>query len=413
MPAAGDFPPARADNGKRVVRAVMGRALLAAIGVLIAAGAAETALRLSHRSRSFARPDADIGYVMTPGFARVLESIEHPAGQVTLRANNLGLRRDSDTPVEKPAHTIRVLVLGDSQTEGIVDNRDTYSTRLEGLLNRSRRGGRTVEVLNAAVSGYSPLLEYLWLRHRGMALRPDVIVMALYAGNDIAELLAHEINFGGYGPPFRIPSLEGDPGNWHLEYPGSGCGVVGRVDWMLDTYSSAYALARRAIPRGGPGKDTPLARLVAQCMGCLQSLPQAYVAQTDPEAFAAAFDRLGHVLKALKADSANAGSRLLVAVIPTKVEVEGQRAAEEVRKAVEVLGLQQSPADFDDDVRQRTLAISRGLDIATVDLLPALRSAFADRLEPLYWELDWHLNVAGHAAVAQSLGPAVGELIGR
>src|SRR6185295_4615691 len=103
-------------------------------------------------------------YRLTPDNERTLTQFEAPEVSLPLRTNNLGLRRDSRTEVEKPVGRARVLVLGDSQTEGLVRNRDTYTAVLEESLVTE---GAAAEVLNAGASGYSPLLKYLWLRERG------------------------------------------------------------------------------------------------------------------------------------------------------------------------------------------------------------------------------------------------------
>jgi hypothetical protein len=208
---------------------------LALAGIVVASALAELVLRVTTYHQTFAQADATIGYVLTPRFSRVVPVLEHAAGSVVFRTNNLGLRRDVDTAVRKPANTARVLVLGDSQTEGIASNEETYSTGLERALNRLQlrlrnRTGRRVEVLNAAVSGYSPLLEYLWLRERGCALQPDVILVALYAGNDIGELLMHHEDFGGFGPRFPLPFLQHTGGDWQIVPPGYESGAFGRID---------------------------------------------------------------------------------------------------------------------------------------------------------------------------------------
>jgi len=75
-----------------------------------------------------------------------------PEVSVEYRINGQGMRADHDYPLGKPAGTCRVAVFGDSLLMGYeVDLRDSFSARLEEML---RAGGRSVEVLNFAVSGF-------------------------------------------------------------------------------------------------------------------------------------------------------------------------------------------------------------------------------------------------------------------
>lgn len=76
---------------------------------------------------------------------------------------------------------VRILAIGDSFTfgHGVNDN-ETYASYLEELM------GNSVEVINAGyVSGYSPDTYYLYLKTFGLALKPDIILVGFFVGNDI------------------------------------------------------------------------------------------------------------------------------------------------------------------------------------------------------------------------------------
>jgi hypothetical protein len=386
------------------------RTTLGVVGVVAAGGVAEIVLRLTAYHAQFVQPDATIGYVLAPRFERRDLFSEHPGSTMVFRTNNLGLRRDGDTAVPKPADTRRVLVLGDSQSEGIVENRETYSAGVERRLNAAPFAGATrVEVLNAAVSGYSPVLEYLWWQERGRALQPDLIVLALYVGNDVAELAMHHEDFGGFGPPFAIASLEPAGDGWQIVPPGSAGGPLSRLDCVLETYLRSYALIGRVLRRIPSGGTSPLLAALRKCPGCLQSLWQAYVAHGDPSALADDFGKLDYVLKQFQADSARLNVPVVVLVIPTKLEVEGQTVKAQVDDAARALGLRYEPAAFDDAVRERMLSLARAHSFITVDLLAPLRMAAGERHRALFWARDWHLNIDGHDAVAHTLAPVILE----
>ncbi len=79
---------------------------------------------------------------------------------------------------------MKILCLGDSFTSGPLDDEDTYPYRLQTLISRSKR---KAIVLNAAAGGAS-LPDYLYyLKEKGLALRPDVIVLN-FACNDVVEI---------------------------------------------------------------------------------------------------------------------------------------------------------------------------------------------------------------------------------
>lgn len=92
------------------------------------------------------------------------------------KINSLGLR-DKEYSLEKPAGTFRILMLGDSFTEGDgVFSNETFSKRLEQKL-QALSGPAHYEVINAGVGSYSPLLEFLYLKNYGLQLSPDLVIL--------------------------------------------------------------------------------------------------------------------------------------------------------------------------------------------------------------------------------------------
>lgn len=93
---------------------------------------------------------------------------------IVVTHNKLGLR-DREFSYEKPAGVKRVLVLGDSFTEGHgVASEATFPKVLEKKLVDS---GKKVEVINAGISSYSPSLEYLYLKNEGLKFNPDLVIV--------------------------------------------------------------------------------------------------------------------------------------------------------------------------------------------------------------------------------------------
>ncbi len=99
------------------------------------------------------------------------------------KGNSLGFR-DREHSIEKPPGTYRILVLGDSITQGfgIEANEDVFTSVLETKL---RTKGVNAEVLNFGVSGYNTEQEVETLREKGVPFDPDLVVLA-FCANDTA-----------------------------------------------------------------------------------------------------------------------------------------------------------------------------------------------------------------------------------
>ncbi|HVS09358.1 MAG TPA: SGNH/GDSL hydrolase family protein [Planctomycetota bacterium] len=129
--------------------------------------------------------DPQAYYVYRPHYEKRVEWRGHPKGRWIRRTNAAGLRMDAEVSEERP--DLRVLVVGDSQTDGVCDNAESYCALLQAAL-AARHVDRSVEVLNAAVMGYS-FYNYLGAIEKHLALDPQVVVVAFFSGNDFLEML--------------------------------------------------------------------------------------------------------------------------------------------------------------------------------------------------------------------------------
>jgi lysophospholipase L1-like esterase len=111
---------------------------------------------------------------------------EHPDGYWT-RATNAAGRRE-DTPAAAARPDLRLVVIGDSHTEGICNNDESFANRLEARL-AAARPGEVVEVVNAGTMGWS-FYNYLGATRKLLdELDPDLVVVAFFSGNDFVEVL--------------------------------------------------------------------------------------------------------------------------------------------------------------------------------------------------------------------------------
>ncbi len=118
------------------------------------------------------------------------------------RVNKFGLR-GREVELEKPADKTRILMLGDSFTmgKGVEDN-ETFTVLLEESLNRKLTGcnEKSVELLNAGVDGYAPILSYIYLKRELLHLSPDMIVLNLDMNDLVGEAVYRkEAKFGTDG----------------------------------------------------------------------------------------------------------------------------------------------------------------------------------------------------------------------
>lgn len=100
--------------------------------------------------------------------------------------NKKGFRNERDFAYQKEKDTIRVLALGDSHTQGYeVRQEATFAAVIERYLSGR---GRSAEVINAGVSGFSTAEELAFLENEGHKYAPDVVVVGFYA-NDFSDNL--------------------------------------------------------------------------------------------------------------------------------------------------------------------------------------------------------------------------------
>jgi lysophospholipase L1-like esterase len=120
-------------------------------------------------------------------------------GTYHIRTSLDGYREDFERLPAK--RDFLAVVTGDSHTDGVCDNRESFANRLEARLSE-RHAGKAVEVLNTGVSGYS-FYQYLGSLERHLALSPDAFVVAFYGGNDFLDVVRPWHYFHHTVPPPR------------------------------------------------------------------------------------------------------------------------------------------------------------------------------------------------------------------
>jgi hypothetical protein len=128
------------------------------------------------------RHNASYGWELVPHRKVILEGDSY--GEVEFEVNGQGFRMPREVAIERAPGVSRVFVVGDSFTAGWgvpVDH--VFSERLAALSG--------ADVINAGVDAFGTGQEWLLFRERGIAYKPDVVVVGLFVGNDFRDNVVH------------------------------------------------------------------------------------------------------------------------------------------------------------------------------------------------------------------------------
>lgn len=390
--------PAREGPRSRRRRA---NAALALTSTLLTLVAVEVVLRVAgFNDQIFTSPDPILGYSLTPG----LEQRQSLEGDALVVVNEEGFRGPA-RPRAKPPGTFRVIVLGDSLTEGRqVEEDETWSAVAEAEMAAAPAfAGTPVEVLNFGVAGYSTAQELLMYRHRARQWAPDLVVLMVYAPNDLDD---NTVGARSRHQPFF--ELEGDRLVLSNDFRAS-------FSFRLRTSSAAraYDAAKRhvrllhlggAALRGYRNLRAP-APLRPTTPGPLFVDPDGTFAPPVEPRMVAAWHLLERLIVELAREVESDGATLLLANAPSPHAVHPDRA---YRRAVEAF---YRVPDLDySERRLERLAESRGIPfLPLADVLRAEADASGQCLSgfenavPCYG----HWNQAGHRIVGRALANTV------
>lgn len=373
---------------KARVRPLLLNAGLLLASITFAAAAAEALLRV------FRPQPLEAAYVFPDGTLRHRPSFAY---RYTRRGfsnvvtyNALGLRGPEVRPA-KQAGRPRVLFLGDSFVEGKqVADGEVVTAVLSRLLEEA---GRPAEVINAGVAGAGTGEEVLLWERLGRSLEPDVVILGFYP-NDVRNNVERRYFAvsGGAVVQRKEPRLP-------------------RVRWIYDTrkllaaHSHLYMLlkgARDAWRETGedPGEGPP-AGTDGKPVRLLET-EEVFEVPPSP-AIVEGWDLTEALLEDLKERVTSSGARFVLTVFPTRYQVDEALW----RAHAGDVGI--DPDLYDLETPSRRLgAWAERAGAEVIDLLEPFREA--NRSNSFYYEVDAHLNPAGHRLAAEVLRRA---LIGR
>ncbi len=315
----------------------------------------------------------------------------------TVRYNSFGMHDDPVT-LEKPPNTFRILMIGDSYTQGLqVPMERGYPDLLETRLNDQTEGGQRYEVVNLSIDTLGTgrlLLLYALLGHRFDA---DLVLLATYVGNDVQNnsIELEKLRNEGYRP--------------HAFFKLDAGGNLRLHDWDEEKHGlpqgddPAPAWMRRAITAQPYPIITPEApRVLNQQPYQLEYPVQLGLYLPEDDDWAEAWAISDAVLGQFAALAERQGSAFGVIVIPDRRAVH-QADRARTRELYPFVG------DFDAAAPQaRMVALSEAHGIPTLDLLPVLLRAEAAG-ERAYLPLDGHYNALGHALTAGAVADWLAE----
>lgn len=271
---------------------------------------------------------------------------EHPNGEIKFYTNSDGFRENENLNLKSDS-TVLILVTGDSHIDGVVNNDESYPNVLEQLLKTTKY--ENIEVLNGGVGFYS-FRNYYGFIEKFKRLEPDKLIITVFTGNDFRENLLYEA--------------------WSDSY----LNVLKNV--RLRAYRRFFIESKSNFPLN-------------------QGIDQTYYFDLYPNDITKSLEIASHYTS--KIDSLCKAEKidLQILLLPSKIEANNTFK----NRLNSQLGWNNSIYEAQDSLINSYLSYLESMEIDYLDLTPI----FNDRENKLYWDKDHHINIEGHAVIAESI----------
>lgn len=366
--------------------------------LLVAAACLEVYVRVKHgallglkaREQQYRRADFTFDHSLIPGASAVCATREW---NVPYRINRMGFR-DREFASPKPDGVYRILALGDSYLEGYgVKLEDSFIKRFEASL-AGRPGPARYEVINGGIASYSPLLEYLLLRHRLDEIDPDM-VMLVYDVGDLKDDYEYEktVTFDEKGRPLSATPFD--------------------RAWV----SNATAFRRFMIRhfRGYLYLDNKLNKFFFKLKNRHRSFQDEYTDVVHHDSFIAyrpgqqknvsiLWERNRKYLTMIAELLKERGVKLVIVSYPYGFQFHPQEWAEgRLHQGFKADTVYDRPAHLD-----TVAAFAREIGVPFVDLYDGFKARYEF---PVQFPYDGHLNERGHRIMAEALTEAMSAVL--
>ncbi len=301
----------------------------------------ESFFKFEEEHSNYYQPDSLAIFIHHPNVNIEFDWNEHEKQKVTFITNNFGFREDNDTKKEKTDGTSRILVTGDSHTDGVVFNEESFPNVMEEQLN-SKSESNKFEVINGGTGFYS-FKNYYGFIEKYKNLKPDYFIINVFTGNDFRETLLYEEESKSYG----------------------------------NIIKNGYFRAKRRLLLS-PKLSAPLN----------QGLDQQYYFKTFPEDIHEALNYAQFYTSKIDSICEAEDIDLLITLLPTKTET-----SSEFREKVKLAySWSDSTLNINSNLKEsyREFLLSNGIE--AIDLTDTLSNPAGK----MFWDEDLHINTEAH-----------------
>jgi hypothetical protein len=390
-------------------RQLAARLLLVLLGLLLPLVSLEAAFRLAgpflpgnYDTGAYLSRDARFGHYHPASYSGWIKRDEYTV-QVTTNAER---QRGPSVPFERTPGTFRILVLGDSFVEAVqVAERERFTSRLQELLNAS--GGPTrYEVVDGGCGGWGQVQELLYLQQEGARYQPDLVLLAFFTGNDVANNnyeLELEGNVNAALKPYFERRPNGDLALLSPEPPPPS--LAERVGAALRERSALYNVVETGVLQKLSLDDlwASWRDLDAQVELTIRE-SEVFATSLDPR-WRAAWAMTDTLVGKISAEAASQHARFGLMIVPTRAQVlpEAWKALTGSPEGKE--GKDGKDKAFDPMLPNTMLAgIAGRSSTPLLNLTPTFRDASRGKgAAPLYYARDQHWTAAGHELAARTM----------
>jgi len=313
--------------------------------------------------------DSDVGQILVANQRR---RWVHQDYDEIVMTNSAGFH-DREHTISKPEGVYRIVVVGDSFIEALSSPIESgFSWQLEKLLQHDL-GDKRVEVINLAVGGSGPAQYLRRLEVKGIAYRPDLVIMSVFPDNDFWD---------SYEPLSRTPSKV----FYRLQPDGSLRYVP--VDGSWTTMKARQALRKSGFLR--------LLRAGITLEKSMQLSEWGVYLADHPEPWPDAYRTTLQCIKSAFDLASRRGAKFTVMLIASVTAVE-ERWDEAVAAYPEAKSLKW---DFDYPVDIIT-ASGRQVGFDVINLVAPFRENFLATKISQFWPHDGHWNRSGNKLAAE------------
>jgi len=295
-----------------------------------------------------------------PGYKGTFKSLYPGEFNTAIRINSRGLR-DHEYNYWRNSKR-RVVVLGDSYANGHgVELEETFSKVLEDMIGKDN-----IEIINAGHKGYGPQEEIMYYRHEISNYQPDIVLMAIFMGNDIHDVTLLNISDGKL--------VENGP----LPKPG----LQMRLRRWMARKSHTYVFVLETFIKNDALRDLLIR------WGFFMPRWSPYFTK-DPGAYQEDLDETIRLIRAFNQELEQDNTKLMILLIPT-VE-QAYEAKQEMFEMTE---------GFDINLgNEEMMRFCEEEGLECLDLL----SYFHESEQELYYEHDRHFTALAHDLTARLL----------